>query len=234
MDLRAPEWPGERLLHRLAVADAAITFELGGARTLAEREVRRAESTSRARAEYVALGLSSRAGYVTDGEGRDRFLCAPTGAKGRVHYPDLLVASPGGLLAVEVEISEKAPAELRRVLRAYRDARAVFGQVVYLATEPVMALVHGYVHPQTGVWTDGVAQQVGLLPPGPPEYRPDSPFLVRHFQPKEPGVAHQLDLRQLPEAWRVDFGRWKTLRARWERERSGGLGFLAWWLGQRP
>ncbi|MEV8335605.1 hypothetical protein [Streptomyces niveus] len=233
LELRAPKGlPGARLLHQLAVADAVVTFELGRARVLTEREIRRAEGTSRSRAEQVAGALSSRLGSAVDGEGRERFLCAPVGAQGQVHYPDLVVASPAGLAAVEVEITPKSPAELRQVLRAYRDARGLFGQVVYLATEPVMAHLHGHAHPRTGRWTDGVAQQVGLLPAGPPEYRPDSPFLVRHFQPRDPGVAYQLDLRQVPDTWWVDFSKWKRLRSRWEAEGSG-VGFLAWWEGQR-
>ncbi|MFF1714368.1 hypothetical protein [Streptomyces sp. NPDC058268] len=234
VEVRAPEWPGERLLHRLAMADAAITFELGGARVLSERELRRAESTSRGTAQQAAVALSPTAGSIEDGRGRDRFLCVPLGASGRVHYPDLVVASPRGLVSVEVEISGKSPAELRQVLRGYRDARKVFGQVVYLATEPVMALLHGHVHPGTGVWTDGVAQQVGLLPSGPPEYRPDSPFLVRHFQPKDSGVAYQLDLRQVPDALRVGLPEWRRLRARWESEGPSGVPFLTWWQRRTP
>ncbi|MFF2228280.1 hypothetical protein ACFVV7_33740 [Streptomyces globisporus] len=231
VELRAPKWPGERLLHRLAVVDAAITFELGGARVLSERELRRAEATSRARAELTAAGLASQAGSVPDGRGRERFLCAPVGAEGRVHYPDLVVGSPLGLAAIEVEVTRKAPAELRQLLRSYRDARNVFQQVVYFATEPVMAVLHGHAHPRTGAWTDGVAQQVGLLPPGPPQYRADSPFLVRHFQPKDAGVAYQLDLRQVPETRWVSFPHWRELRARWEAERQGA-GFLSWWQAQ--
>lgn len=233
--MRAPAGPpGGRLLHQLAVADAVITFELGRARVLTEREIRRAESTSRGQAERVTAALTARVESVMDGQGRERFLCAPVGAQGRVHYPDCVVASPGGLVAVEVEITPKKPAELRQVLRAYSDARQVFGQVIYLATEPVMALLHGHAHPRTGEWTDGVAQQVGLLPPGPPRYRPDSAFLVRHFQPKDAGVAYQLDLRQVPDTWWVDFPRWKRLRERWEAE-GGGTGWLAWWQQQgRP
>ncbi|MFI1225944.1 MULTISPECIES: hypothetical protein [unclassified Streptomyces] len=230
-ELRPPEWPGERLLHRLAMTDAAFTFELGGARVLSEREVRRAEATTSGRAEQVAAALTRQPGSTFDGRGRERFLCAPVGAGGRVHYPDLVVAAPLGLVAVEVEITAKSPAEIRQVLRSYRDSRAVFPQVVYFATEPVMALLHGHAHPRTGAWSDGVAQQVGLLPPGPPQYRPDSPFLVRHFQPKDPGVAYQLDLRQVPDTWRVDFSRWKQLRERWAME-AAGVGFLTWWQQQ--
>lgn len=232
-DLRALTGPpGGRLLHQLAVADAVITFELGRARVLTEREVRRAEATSASRAEQVAASLTTQVGSVTDGRSRERFLCAPVGAHGRVHYPDLVVASPAGLVAVEVEITPKKPAELRQVLRAYSDARRLFGQVIYLATEPVMALIHGHAHPRTGEWTEGVAQQVGLLPPGPPRYGPDSPFLVRHFQPKDVGVAYQLDLRQVPDTWWLDFPQWKRLRARWEVE-GDGVGWLAWWQQQR-
>lgn len=229
--LRPPDWPGERLLHRLAVADAAVTFELGGAGVLSEREIRRAEATTSGRAEQVAAALAERAGSTLDGKGRERFLCVPAGADGQVHYPDLVVAAPQGLVSIEVEITAKTPAEIRQVLRAYRNAREVFPQVVYFATEPVMALLHGHAHPRTGVWTDGVAQQAGLLPPGPPQYRPDSPFLVRHFQPKDPGVAYQLDLRQVPDTWRVDFARWKQLRQRWAAD-APGVRFLAWWQQQ--
>ncbi|HWU11067.1 MAG TPA: hypothetical protein VN520_32725 [Streptomyces sp.] len=232
-DLRAPSGtPGGRLLHQLAVADAAITFELGHAQVLAEREMRRAEA-SRGRSERTARALSAQVEPLIDAQGRERFLCAPVGAQGKVHYPDLIVASPAGLVAVEVEITPKTPTDLRQILRAYGDTRRLFRQVVYLATEPVMALIHGHAHPRTGEWTDGVAQQVGLLPPGPPQYRPDSPFLVRHFQPKDAGVAYQLDLRQVPDTWWVDFLQWKRLRARWETE-GRGVGFLAWWQGQRP
>ncbi|MFE3629443.1 hypothetical protein [Streptomyces goshikiensis] len=230
-DLAPPGVPGGRLLHQLAISDAAITFELGRARVLTEREIRRAEGVEE-RAAQVAASLTTRVNSVMDGGNRERFLCAPVGARGRVHYPDLVVAAPAGLVAVEVEITPKKPADLRQVLRAYGDARQLFGQVIYLATEPVMALIHGHAHPRTGEWTDGVAQQLGLLPPGPPRYAPDSPLLVRRFQPRDVAVAYQLDMRQVPDTWWVDFVQWKRLRAQWEAD-DAGVGWLAWWQQQR-
>ncbi|MER5985662.1 hypothetical protein [Streptomyces sp. NPDC001787] len=81
------------------MTDAAFTFELGGARVLSEREVRRAEATTSGRAEQVAAVLTRQPDSTLDGRGRERFLCAPVGAGGRVHYPDLVVAAPLGLVA---------------------------------------------------------------------------------------------------------------------------------------
>lgn len=107
------------LLHTLAVAAYGATCERQGRPTRTEREIRQADMPRPVRLNWPAAPQWAVATNV--GGGR--------------HYPDLVLTNDGDgsgpLTAIEVERTVKSDAELRRVLRAYRDARHV-GQVVYL------------------------------------------------------------------------------------------------------
>ncbi|MFJ7069710.1 hypothetical protein [Streptomyces sp. NPDC101115] len=118
--LSAPRPPGERLLHRLAVADAGVRLESEGRTVLSEREVHAAEAVPGRAAELLAdLG----AHQVPAGARRGETLAVPVGAR-TVHWPDLIVVLPGGRLAAfEVELTAKPAAALRTILRAYKQAR---------------------------------------------------------------------------------------------------------------
>ncbi|MFJ9473090.1 hypothetical protein [Streptomyces caniferus] len=80
-----------------------------------------------------------------------------------MNWPDLARVPPDGhLVAVKVELTPKPATALRRILRAYRQAGR---RVVYLGTRLVVRQLHGKAQPSGG-WIDGIAQAVGLLPPG--------------------------------------------------------------------
>ncbi|WP_432088506.1 hypothetical protein [Streptomyces sp. bgisy095] len=135
--LDAPRPPGERLLHRLALADAGIRLEREGHRVLSEREVHAADAVPGRAAELLAdLGVHQ----APPGARRGETLAVPAGPRA-VHWPDLVVVLPGGrLAAVEVELTPKPAAALRTILRAYKQARR---PVAYLATEPVVRQLQG-------------------------------------------------------------------------------------------
>lgn len=60
----------------------------------------------------------------------------PSGAP-RYHRPDLAVINPGGVIAVEVELSLKAPRRLEAILRGWRRASEVDEVRYYCAPGPV-------------------------------------------------------------------------------------------------
>lgn len=230
--------PGERLLHRLAVTDVGLRFESRGDRVLTEREIRTLEATRDTAAGFAArlsgdtqFDEGVRLRSARDGRDIDRWFCAPVAAGGAVHYPDLVLVTPAGLVAVEVEVTTKPVDRLRQILRGYRDS-GIFSQVIYFATGPVGALLHGWKEP-AGEWTPGVLQRLSLLPEGPPQYHSGSPVRVQQFVPHDPGVSYRLDMRQMPETWRIDKSEWRRLRTRWEEDEATGraakVPFLRWW-----
>ncbi|PJM98485.1 hypothetical protein CG740_35080 [Streptomyces sp. CB01201] len=185
--LSAPRPPGERLLHRLAVAEAGITLKAHGYTVLSEREVHAAEAVPGRAAELLeALGVPRVPGVPT-GARRGETLAVPVGAHA-VHWPDLLVVEPDPRfsIAVEVELTAKSPAAIRAILRAYRQAGR---WVLYLTTEPVIRQLKGSPGGD-GWWVDGVAQELGLLPRGEP--RPGVGRLsVRPLTSVDPAVARR-------------------------------------------
>ena len=239
LSLRAPEWPGERLLHRLAVVDVGLAFEASGARVVTERELRKAEGDSAQEAMRLVAGLGVESHRpAVDGRGRERYLCVPLGTGGQVHYPDLVVAQRGGLTAIEVEITSKTPTQWKQILRAYQGAPRTFRQVVYMATEPIADRLRGRWNPSAGEWSDGIAQQVGLLPPGPVQDHARLPLRVRAVPARDPGVLYQLHMRQVPDTWRVPMREWKELYESWQAQQAPGAqeherGFLEWWGAMR-
>ncbi|MFJ4866205.1 hypothetical protein [Streptomyces sp. NPDC088748] len=181
--LSAPRPPGERLLHRLAVADTGITLEAGGYAVLSEREIHAAEAVPGRAAELLT---ALRVPGVPAGAPRGETLAVPVGARA-VHWPDLVAVPPGGrpLVAVEVELTPKPTAALRTILRAYRHAQR---RTVYLGTAPVLRQLQGGPAAD-GRWVDGVAQDIGLLPPGGPDPGAGGHFRVRAFTAVDPAVA---------------------------------------------
>ncbi|MFH8520285.1 hypothetical protein ACH4CE_35480 [Streptomyces gelaticus] len=182
--LSAPNRPGERLLHRLALADVGLRQEADGHTVLTEREIRTAEAVPGRATELLAeLG----APRVPVGARRGDLLAVRAGAHA-VHWPDLVLVLPGrGYSAVEVELTPKPRGTLRSILRAYRAAgRRVF----YLGTEPVVRQLQGRPGPED--WIDGVGQEVGLLPPGGAAPVPDGLLQVRVLRVADPAVAAQV------------------------------------------
>ncbi|OKJ46831.1 hypothetical protein [Streptomyces sp. CB02115] len=187
--LSAPRPPGERILHRLAVADVGITLEAAGHAVLSEREVHAAEAAPGRAAELLA---ALRAPRVPGGARRGETLAVPVGTRA-VHWPDLVTVPPAGQhpIAVEVELTPKGTAALRTILRAYRHAQR---RVLYLGTGPVVRQLQG-APGSDGRWLDGVAQDVGLLPAGGPDPGSGGHFRVRPFTAVDPAVARRAALQ---------------------------------------
>jgi len=110
--------------HAQEVATAAVALHhaLPGWEVLSEREIRVQESD---RGELIA---SARLGELP-------------GGRPALHRPDLAVIAPGGsAVAVEVELSIKAPRRLAAICRAWARARHISG-VYYLAPPAVARAV---------------------------------------------------------------------------------------------
>ncbi|MFD7838832.1 hypothetical protein [Streptomyces sp. NPDC059761] len=182
--LSAPRWPGERLLHRLAVADVGLALEAKGHTVLTEREIRSAEAIDGGAWEPLEdLGVA-----VEPRARRGETFAVPVGTRA-LHWPDLILVLPGGTLgAVEVELTPKAPRVLRANLRSYRQASRC---VLYLGTEPVVRQLQGSAG-RSG-WRDGAAQEMGLLPSGGPDPGTAGPLSVRRLVVEDPGVARQVE-----------------------------------------
>ncbi|MBT1190051.1 hypothetical protein HET69_40275 [Streptomyces sp. CJ_13] len=165
--LSAPSRPGERLLHRLALADVGLALEAAGRTILTEREARSAKAVPGRPAELLAVPACAQA----------------------VHWPDLVLVPPGGpVVAVEVELTPKSRGELRAILRAYQRARR---RVVYLGAAPVVRQLQGRPG-SDGQWVDGVAQEAGLLPRGEPDPGAGGLLRVRPLVLTDPDVARQV------------------------------------------
>jgi hypothetical protein len=238
VSLSAPSWPGERLLHKLAVTDTAFRFEKSNLHIISEREMRMVErGTYEEAAAYVQqLGLDD-VRSVRDGRGRPRFFASPVGEKNEVHFPDLILIHPSlGMVAVEVEITPKAPAALRRILHSYQQSR-LFSQVMWLTTEPVRAGLEGFHDPHTDSWVAGAMHTVGIYRTGEvPRNTPDASYRVAPIKASDEGVRYQLDMKQIPDHWRCSIDDWRTLRTRWANDRSAGetanVDFIPWWYDQ--
>ncbi|MFE4658181.1 hypothetical protein ACFRFJ_16040 [Streptomyces hydrogenans] len=186
--LSAPRPPGERLLDRLAVADVGIALEAHGYAVLSEREIHAAEAVPGRPAQLLETLRVPRVPGVPTSARRGETLAVPAGARA-VHWPDLIVVEPTPrfLIAVEVELTPEAPAALRAILRAYRQAQR---SVLYLATEPVARQLQGGPGPD-GTWIDGAAQEAGLRPAGAPLPDGVGHLSVRLFAAVDPAVARR-------------------------------------------
>ncbi|MCX5207671.1 hypothetical protein OG897_40520 [Streptomyces sp. NBC_00237] len=107
-----------------------------------------------------------------------------------MHWPDLVVIHPDThlLFAVEVELTPKTPAALRQIPRGYLQARP---KVIYLGTDAVIPQLVGHQTPDG--WKDGIAQQVRLLPSGPPTGESNPLLHVNELRLRDPGVRAQLE-----------------------------------------
>ena len=94
---------------------AALAIHDRGARVVSDRELRMAEVDERRLIASVQLGELP-------------------GGRPAFHRPDLAVLGSTGVVAVEVELTVKAPARLRSICRAYARARHL-DAVVYLAQQ---------------------------------------------------------------------------------------------------
>lgn len=112
----------------------------------------------------------------------------PVGARA-VHWSDLVIVEPTPRfpIAVEVELTPKAPAAIRAILRAYRQAQR---RVLYPITALVARRLQGGPGPD-GAWVDGTAQDIGLLPPGEPAPGAGGLLRVRRFAATDPAVDRQ-------------------------------------------
>lgn len=236
--LSAPQWPGERLLHKLAVTDTAFRFEKSNLHIISEREMRMVErGTYQEAAAYVEqLGLGN-VNSVRDANGRPRFFASPVGEKNEVHFPDLILIHPSlGMVAVEVEITPKAPAALRRILHSYQQSR-LFNQVMWLTTEPVRAGLEGFHDSHTSSWVDGAMHTVGIYRSGEvPKNAAGDAYRVAPMKALDEGVRYQLDMKQIPDHWRCSMDDWRQIRDRWSKDTQAGekadVEFIPWWYDQ--
>lgn len=224
--------PGERLLHSLCVADVGLRFEQRGVEVFTEREVRFLEGKPETNASlFASLGIPD-SGEV-DGNGNPRRLIVPVGSQGRVHYPDLVTRTPGGLVAIEVEVTPKSPQRLNEVLRAFAASR-IYSQVVYFATDQVQSQLVGTVSTSTGEWVPGAFQTLRMAPDGPWEDKTSDRYRVRALTPTDEGAAYRLDMRQAGDGMWVPKRKWRQLREQWQTDQEMGkpLGvpFLRWWF----
>ncbi|WP_322872243.1 hypothetical protein [Streptomyces goshikiensis] len=153
---------------------------------ISEREVHVAEAVP---GRAVELLDALRVPRVPTDARRQETLAVPVGAHS-VHWPDLVVVEPtprGFPIAVEVELTAKPPAAIRNILRAYRQSQR---RVLYMATEPVVRQLQGSPEPD-GRWTDGIAQEPGLLPPGEPRPGAGRRLGVQPFTSADPAVARR-------------------------------------------
>jgi len=108
-----------------------------------------------------------------------------------------------------------------------------------MATEPIADRLRGQWNPSAGEWSEGIAQQVGLLPPGPVQDHARSALRVRTIPARDPGVLYQLHMRQVPDTWRVPMREWRELYDAWQgqQNRQGQEvpehGFFEWWAATR-
>lgn len=111
--LPAPKVDVRTFRHDRGLAGLVVAYELEGATTITERELRAAAAAGSDR--YVITFADGSAGSP------------------RRHFPDLIVRSSAGeLTAVELELTPKRTRRLRSILRAYRRASHV-GRVLYLS-----------------------------------------------------------------------------------------------------
>jgi protein involved in plasmid replication-relaxation len=117
--LPAPRVDVRTFRHDRGVTGLVVEFELAGAETITEREMR-APARGRSEPYTVAFAGSS-----------------PRSP--RRHFPDLLVRSAGRVTAVELELTAKRTRRLRSILKAYRRAEHI-DAVLYLSDrQPLLA-----------------------------------------------------------------------------------------------
>ena len=133
--------------HHLAVGRVAAALTSRGAEVCGERELRVWEC-----AEGRALA-SAEVGYLRDGSIA-------------LHRPDLVCTGAGLPIAIEVELTVKAPERLRAIVRGWARSRVVAGVVYYAAPAAARALARAlrseYAEGRVAVLA---LERAGELPP---------------------------------------------------------------------
>ncbi|WP_040742256.1 hypothetical protein [Nocardia tenerifensis] len=237
--------PGEeRMLHRLLVAETALAMLARGAargfEVVSERQFRALErarddgESAHRYAELVGVRTTAR----TPGEqvvhpsfddtGRPRWWAIPLDNGQALHWPDFVVVGGGLLRAVEVEITPKERWRLHAVLRGYRTAIRCghIDQVLWCVTPDVQMQLEGARGPDG--WIDGLLQEMGLLPPGPPDWTVKGrPMVVRPIAAVDEGLVYALSQRVLVASMRSSYRQWRQWRRVWENSGTA-LDFDAW------
>jgi hypothetical protein len=161
-ELAPPRVSHSGFAHLLECGRVAVALEraVGGAFSVhSERELRAWERSSGVPFASAELGFSA------------------VGAT-ELHRPDLVCCGAGGSrrglpIAVEVELTVKAPARLREIVRGWARSRRVAGVVYYAAPAALRALERVVVDERAGEQVHLLAlAQMGELPPGTLDQRP--------------------------------------------------------------
>lgn len=242
---------GKDLTHMLAVNDVLLQLDAQGLTVVTEREIRYAErhvpggDRDEGMGEVLAESLlGDHARSATDSEGRRRWFCVPVPGEG-VHYPDAAVVREGELCAVEVELTPKEPARVRRVLRSYVRSR-LFSVVFWFGTNDVQRMLRGGPRRSEGGlrWHDGIIQEMRFADPGdrqgwllkPRSERDGSGrgmFVVGHVPLKDDGVQYEVDMKNVPPSFRLKSKpKWREKRQLWREDEllgeAAGVPFVKW------
>lgn len=123
--------------HCLAVARVAVALRAAGESVGGERELRAFERIEGKSLASAAVGVARDGGTAW-------------------HRPDLVCWRAGGPLAIEVELTVKAPERLRAVVRGWARSRLVEGVVYYATTPAARALT-------AAVRIEGAHESVAIL-----------------------------------------------------------------------
>lgn len=132
--------------HHLAVARVAVALRQAGEQVGGERELRAFERSERCSLASAAVGLARDGGVAW-------------------HRPDLVCWRPGPPIAIEVELTVKAPERLRTIVRSWARSRLI-GHVVYYAPPAAARAVGAAVHDESaGARVSVLAlEEAGQLP----------------------------------------------------------------------
>jgi hypothetical protein len=135
--------------HHLALARAAVALRAAGERVGGERELRAFERLEGRPLASAAVGLAR-------------------GGETAWHRPDLVCWRPGRPIAIEVELTVKAPERLRAIVRGWARSRILEG-VVYYATPAAARAVSAAVRRESAESLVAVLAlgQAGELPEFP-------------------------------------------------------------------
>jgi hypothetical protein len=117
--------------HCLAVARVAVALRAAGESVGGERELRAFERIEGTPLASIAVGLAHDGGTAW-------------------HRPDLVCWRAGAPLAIEVELTVKAPVRLATIVRGWARSRLVAGVVYYAAPAPARALARAIAGESAG------------------------------------------------------------------------------------
>jgi hypothetical protein len=121
VELPAPKLDIRTLQHDLIVTEVCVSYLRRGVVVTTEREMRSVDSRAE-QPQYAARLVGE-------------------GARGRLHFADLLAHKAGGPRAIEVELTPKRRRRLDQIIGAYVCARHLAGVVYYVRTRQVERLV---------------------------------------------------------------------------------------------